>query len=230
MDSSAIQQDYDAFCAKMAEILGNNFGPVVPEETKASTAGLRPQHGMVVGCAPSTAFRADLEQRLRNLPSAWQPYSADSLHHTFAAVDHDGIRIDGEGYQRFDIVAPLAMRAAPSGKGAWLTQLRLLVSADTIVLATVPNMAAFALRQFMVVEQGSVLTAAGMKPGWGCHMTLARATRPLLPEEREATDRWLSSGTASLPMNLLVSEVLAGLFVVENGKFVFKDVNTQPLD
>lgn len=217
------QQTRDEFLANMRRIIEGNFGerPPAADETQRSV-GLDPQCGVIIGLRPELNALVRLANGVVRLSPVWHRYNTSTLHLTL------GDRVDrehatptedlAETFRKLEKVVDLDLVATGQ-----LTNLRLRVSTDTIILVGDPNDSLLDLREQLLA--GAEEERAGIKAGWSSgHLTLARLTRPLTDDERTATAAWLQ--TMRVPEVLRLDTVIAGLFVAGNDAFRFEQTCT----
>ena len=218
-DDPALQV-YNAFVTRMNEIIGANFSPEVPNETKRS-AGLDDQAGLIVGAITDKNALRDLRVAMSGLPNAWSVYNWSHVHCTFGAYeDLDVTGITDKLDQDFDRLKQSVQRFVNSNAFTelMLVDLELRVSADTLILSAKPNRSTFEARQGLLAAADTDYQKirAG---GWGSHLTLARLKRPLSPNERTATNNWIRE--VRVLRTVRVTEFLVGAFTVHDERFAF---------
>lgn len=222
---SGTPDTYAAWLENMQAILNKNFSATVPADTDR-LKGLDPQTGFVVGLQPASLFRRHLGNALTALPEHyWSTYGAEALHLTLGAVENRGAtRLNEDQMDQFGALARFLLAAKlDKMKGPWLSNLHFLFSQDTMVLVGTPNEAVYNLRQALTNPEAEAISAAGIRPGWGAHLTVARARRPLTAYDLAATSRWVEQranqdwlqGDCWLPM------AMVGAFVVREDRFRF---------
>jgi hypothetical protein len=222
---------YLAFIAKTNEILANSFSAEALTQTKRS-GGLDPQVGLIIGLSPDTEWTEILCSAITKLPEVWSGYDHTTLHSTLGAFEDRTItQPTPELRQSYDGLVEVANTYAgfvDSGTAA-LKEPRILASADTLVLAGLPTITLFELRGWLTNPRNEKVIQAGIKPGWGSHITLARAQRPLTNDDRAATTLWMRALQAMLGDSLKFSAIMAGMFQVEADGFGFVESITAPL-
>jgi hypothetical protein len=211
---------YQTFVDNLNKVLGENFSAQVPTVTKRSK-GLDPQCGLVLGLRPNNQTTARLVASLGQLPEVWSRYDQTTLHLTLAACEDRTTSnttvplADGRSMEeRYKLL--LEAETVARG-GACLGNLRVLFSGDTIVLTGVPSLGLYVVRGLLTDTEAA--QTAGVRPGWGAHFTLARATRTLTDDERDATNKWAHD--LCLPASADLIRVVTGAFSVSGDHFRF---------
>lgn len=210
--------DREAHLANMRSVIAENFGEQPPAVTKRSK-GLDPQCGVIVGLRPTTNQLFRLANAVAHLSTTWFRYDSSALHLTLGdQVDRDHAAPTEELTATFDklrdVIKLPGEQALPAGR---LTNLRLRINADTIILAGEPDAALLDLRALLLGKAEAV----GITPGWSSgHLTVARLSQPLTEHERLATAAWLRN--AYVPDVLTLDMAIAGLFVASDNAFRFQ--------